>query len=335
MAEVQLAETVGYNLLPDWDDRIVNFPRSAKPEIRTLFDSLSRVKSLEVLPHFISGGVRATTSVEASAPIVFSDPDGDGFNELGTVTVPAGSLTDVSEIRAFFSGHSAEPAWEIRPIKVSLSGGNFIIQIQSWLLGDPDLAEVWAVSVIDGDDPASFVSTVDIYRVYNDPSIQAQLLWGPESGECSDPPCEGTYQDGCLHTRDARLGLVSFSPGTWDAESETFSRVSLLNSVPPDRVRCRYYSGYELPGSPLSKITMDPYWETTIVALSCTLLDRPVCSCSNVESYIDRWVEDLSRVQDDHSYVVNPSDLACPFGTYRGSIYAWRRCFQEGRRISR
>lgn len=334
-AEKMIRDTVGYNLLPDWSDQVVEFPRSGRPEESSLYDSRSRMKGLLVKPHFISGGVRRADSLEASAPIVFSDLDGDGFSEVGIVTVPSGDLVDPYEVRAFFSGTSADPTWEIRPIQTRLESGNFILTIPSYLLLDPTWAEEFDPEVRDGDDPSTFVTTLDVYRVWNNPASQVDLIWEPSLGDCSSTPCEGVYQTGCLHTRDSRLGIVSFAPSTWDEASETFLSSLLVRATPPDRLRVRYYSGFEAPGSVRSRIAMDPYWEYTLVALSCTLLDRPVCDCTNVESYFDRWTDDLARVSDDKSFLVSPGDLLCPFGTYRGSIYAWRRCHEEGRRIVR
>src|SRR3990167_2973410 len=89
----------------------------------------------------IAAGRRATTLVDADAAVVYSDPDGDGFDELATITATT-SLTDACEIKLYVAGKSADPTWEIRPLKTkSISGTTLTITLDSWLLIDPTLWE--------------------------------------------------------------------------------------------------------------------------------------------------------------------------------------------------
>jgi hypothetical protein len=80
---------------------------------------------------------------------------------------------------------------------------------------------------------------------------------------------------------------------------------------------------------------MDPQFEMAVVRLSITLLDRNVCSCNNVERFVEHWQEDLSRLGRDVSHQVSPKDLSNPFGPTRGAIAAWKAINLNGRRIRR
>ena len=82
-------------------------------------------------------------------------------------------------------------------------------------------------------------------------------------------------------------------------------------------------------------IDMDPRFEQAVAHLSVTLLDRPACSCNNVERFVDYWNEDLARNSRDVSHQITFRDLGNPFGTARGAIDAWKTINMNGRRIRR
>lgn len=59
----------------------------------------------------VAQGQRATSVIEDGAATVFSDPDGDGWDERVTITV-ATSVTDKRQVKVYFAGHGGDPAWE-------------------------------------------------------------------------------------------------------------------------------------------------------------------------------------------------------------------------------
>lgn len=84
LAERRMSKYLGYNLLPDWTDEIVKTPRPASPELfgnainpRWARKSVNASKS-----HIISGGIKASTLIEAGAAIVRTDGDADTYKEL-------------------------------------------------------------------------------------------------------------------------------------------------------------------------------------------------------------------------------------------------------------
>ena len=74
---------------------------------------------------------------------------------------------------------------------MAFGGGNVTISMDRHLIADPDLWEALDPNEIDGDVNGNFAATLSIYRVYNDPSQQAQLQWErvPNDCDCGDTDC--------------------------------------------------------------------------------------------------------------------------------------------------
>lgn len=349
-AEQMIANEVGYNLLPDWviDER----HETERTGIRELFSggintrwmSKSVVTSSGKYRHgyYISGGQRAKTLISAVAAIVRTDADGDGYTETCTVTVA--STVTPEEVRVYYPSQSGADEWEIRPIRVVASGGNLVITFKIYQVPLASLLNRLNATSIDGDVLGNFETTVDIYRVYNDPQSQVSFLWEPDPLRqcgCSLPGCTacafGT-QTGCIHARDTRLGIVAYTPATWDAASSSFSQSDFSICRDPDQIRLWYYSGDrdEKVAQTIGKAAtrdMSPFWEKAIANLAAALLQREVCACNNVEIFVDRMREDLARGGREVSYQNSPDILGNPFGTTRGAVYAWKRTQTEGRKI--
>ena len=120
----------------------------------------------------------------------------------------------------------------------------------------------------------------------------------------------------CLQTRSPRLGILTYQPGDWDSVSETYDPASLSVERQPERVRLWYRAGYTSSRVTREYCEMDPAFERAITLLSVCYLDRPICSCSNVEAFYQRWTEDLAlRGADGASYQLTDAVLSCPWGT--------------------
>jgi len=338
-AESQIANFVGYNLLPTWE--IDERHNTEVPGDPTLLSSglniQGRWKTIRTDKyHVISGGQRTKSVIEAGAAVVCSDNDGDGYNELCTVTV-ATTVTDDNEIRAYYPGESGTDAWEIRPLEsVVISGGNAVITFKIWQIAQPDLLESLDATGINGDTAANFLSTVDIYRVYNNPETQVQFLWEPfpncscDNGTCET--CQHGTQYGCLIARDYRLGRFAYVPGTFADGAFTQSDFSYWRD--PDQLRLWYQSGWQDKSQDRPWQQLDPFWEKAIAYFAVALLDREICECEPLIVFWQNWQRDMSK-NDAVSFTKSFRDLDNEFGSWQGAIYAWRRANQEGRRIPR
>lgn len=339
-AEREIAAEAGFNLMPDWvvEERL-QYPQPFVPGVYNLsgLNPRGMLNSVELRRgHVISGGVKQKVVIQYAVAVVRSDLDGDGFNETCTVTA-ATTATVADEIRIYYPGHNGEDGWEIRPIKVVISGGNATITFKVWQIPIETAFEDLNVLVLDADLVASYQTTVDVFRVYNNPATQLQFMW-ENTGDCeccgTCVACQFGTQAGCFHLRDARLGLAVPAPATWDEREEEFTIAEWSACRAPDQIRFWYYSGYFNPSLTMPYVTMDPYWEYAVAYYAASKLDRPVCGCSNVNQFIDRWRRDLLiNKADDANFNVTPEMLSNKLGTTMGALYAYKRVHQNGMRI--
>lgn len=327
-AERGIAEAIGFKLLPSWEIYDLKlYKRPAIPELIALspHDIRGLYRGVRTKwKHVQYGGVKALTLIQANAPIVFTDHDLDTYFETATITVPT-TVTNSEEIKIFYPGKAGESGYEIRPIIVTISGGIATITCKREQLVLEDLLESFTAEAIDGFVDANFLTTVDVYRVYNDPSTQAQIIWNSLGGCGVCAACTKTYQDACINVDDGEIGLVRVEPATWNATTLQFDPANLNACRAPDSVRMWYKAGWKYNNS---DIIMDPLWERAICRFAAAQLHRPLCGCESVTNYTEYWQEDMA------SRVASPSGMLSfryrdtlfenPFGTKRGHIYAWR-----------
>lgn len=337
-AESQISAEVGYNLMADWTsgERLA-YPQPMFAEAVGYggYNARGLLKSIEAPRGFlISGGVRAKALVAAGVAVLRSDYDSDGFKETVTVTANV-TFTNTNWIHVYYPGKSADDCYEVRPIKVNISGGVATIEFKIWQIVAANQKDRLDADVLDAADPASYETTVDIYQVYNDPSEQVQFLWENGGGCGSCAACQFGTQTGCMHFRDARLGFLAPSPGTWNSGDNQFDGAEWSACREPDQVRLWYYSGFVDPKNPRPYVELSPYWKYAVAYYAASLLDRPVCGCSNVNQFIEKWRVDLLYADENNGYTVTPEFAANRLGTTTGALYAYRRIHQNGVRINK
>lgn len=342
-AETKIENYLGYRLAPTWEiDEWRETVRAFHPSLVNLSASDIRGYRQAVRAnwgYFISGGIQAKTLI-SNRPIGYTDTDGDLYFETATVTVVT-TVTDVNEIAIYYPNKSADDAWEIRPTVVSISGGTATIVFRRELVVVEALQEDLIVpsgesnyAAADGFDNTDFLTTVDVYRKYNDPQTQVSFLWEPlATGFCET--CNGTgceacaysAQTGCLILRgEPRHSLVAYWPASWDSAENEFTSEPFAVGRQPDIARLYYYSGWRNKRQTyLSR--MDTEWERIVAYMAAAMLDRPPCDCAKGDWI--KWRDDLlltSGDEDGHGYYRDPVGiLDNPFGTRRGEVYAWRK----------
>lgn len=339
-AEDRISSYVGFKLLPTFEaDERHPWPRSVDPSrmamgTRTPTGQQAAVKMN--WGHVIAAGVRRADLVEANAPIVWSDPDGDGYRQTATITTVT-TVTDRNEIALYAPGTLGDPEWEIRPIKVVISGGSAVITLRRELLVIPALQEEFTSRAVDGSDDANFLPNVDVYRVWHDPSQQVHLLWeGGSTCGCGNSGCTTCYiqgQFGCAVVRNYRLGLVAASAGAWNSDTSTFESAQLALGRAPDSARFWYRAGYRDATVPRSMHEMYPKWARAVAHLAAGSLEHPLCECQNTAHQLSYWRDDLSFVKgtqsSSESYRTSARTLDNPFGSTRGALVAWRAMRME------
>jgi hypothetical protein len=293
----------------------------------------------------ISPGRRVVASVDTGATVTYSDPDGDGWKELATITTST-TLTNTCEIKVYFAGKSGVREWEIRPTKTkTISGGTLTITADSWLFIDPDLWEAYPTAAdfaaIDIEGTTNLVTTVDIYREYTDTTqASAAFYWEnsldssivSECPSCSGsgcPTCTLTMQEGCFVIRDAESGSVAPAPGSYDEDTGLWTSEGFSIDRDPDQVKFWYYAG-NLSQSYLSGSNcemLDDYLAQAVAYLAVARLEYSLCSCSNVKNVSADLRRDLTENTRDNSYTRTPNmDIFTnPFGTRKGEVLAWQR----------
>ena len=290
----------------------------------------------------IAPGRRAVTLVEAGAAVVRSDPDGDSWDELATITVST-DLTDPREIKVYTAGHDGEPEWEIRPRKsVVIAGGVATIKLDAWLLIDPDLWERFPTNAgyaaLDVTDDGNFVTTVDVYREYNDASQSGATFYTTPGGtgycgSCGGVGCticEVQSAGGCFQIYDNRAGTISPFPATYSDGAWHLDRFACRA---PSRVALNYLGGY-VDKRYLTQKSLDPLSQEmaeAIVWCSVARLPKDFCSCNNIRERVRYLQQDATRMREGAAnaelYVrFDKMDVySCPFGTRVGEVMAWQR----------
>lgn len=351
-AEEDIADVLGYWPAPKWIAREIHmYPDHHRPDIfGGSFNVRGDQKSIKLRwGKFISPGRRYTGLIGTSRPVVWTDPDGDGFDELGTVTAPT-TLTSASrqQVKAYFTGQGTEQEWEIRnPKSVTITGGNVIVAFDFWQLIDPALQDQFPTgtpTALNIDDPAIYVTTVDLWREYTDYSQHsAEFFWEPRvhgfcanCGGTSCAACTTEVQCGCLHVRDVNLGIAVPQPATWNVTDAEFTHDEFVRCEPPDQIKVWYYAG-ELSDRYLRLVDLDPlsnWWAETIAWLATARLERNFCNCGALTALAQELRMDTSRADaNGPTWLISEQAQDNPFGTRNGEVRAWRRVMKLAKRI--
>ena len=339
-AEMEMEAECGFYLMPTWTEgERLEYPRPGIPgvfgldgrNVRGLFKSVEANKGF-----IISGGIREKTLLERASAIARTDADGDGYAETATVTT-AVTFTDTNEVRIYYTGESGDDAYEIRPAKVSISGGFATITFKSWQVPILDLLEKLDADVLNAATNTNYETTVDVYRVRNDPSTQLQFMWENSAdlnccGSCT--ACEFGTQAGCFHLRDQRMGVVVPAPGTWNAANSNFDSAEFSVCRDPDQVRLWYYSGWQDGTVKRPYVEMSNYWKFAVAVFAVSKFERAVCGCSNVNQFVEKWRRDAAfESMNEGGFKVTAELMANKLGTSLGAIYAYKQIHRNGVRI--
>lgn len=339
-AEMEMEAEAGFYLMPTWiTEERVDYPRPGVPGVFGLdgMNTRGMFKSVEAgHAHIISGGIREKTLLERASAVVRTDADGDGYAETATV-VSAVTFTDINEVRIYYTGQGGDDAYEIRPATVSISGGFATIVFKSWQVPILSALERLDASPLNADTITNYETTVDVYRVRNDPSTQLQFMWENMEGlSCcgSCVACQFATQAGCFHLRDSRLGIVVPAPGAWNANDQAFDGMEFSVCRDPDQVKLWYYSGFKDTTVKRPYVEMSNYWKFAVAVFAASKFERSVCGCSNVNQFVEKWRRDAAFESiNEGGFKVTAELMANKLGTTMGALYAYRQIHRNGIRI--
>lgn len=268
----------------------------------------------------IEFGTRATTLLQAAAPIVYSDVGSYGVDNTATITVAAGALTDPDEIAIFFqvsdqqanakTGAGLE-RYQITPIQVELTGGNFVITLPKALLVQPTIwgtpyivtdPNLQDVNAADNTTNADFVTAVDVYRVYNDTTTQIEVL---------------DWNNTVLGTFNAVM--VQDIAGLFTFENTCTAFIASCCCNRPTRLRINYRAG-----EPLVNGYMNSELETAIIRLANNLVAVELCPlCAQTKNAFD---QDRAPAVKDRYPIMTRNATENEWGMLtNGTIYAYSR----------
>lgn len=323
-AEEMVAEELNYWPAPKYiTDEVHPYPRPFKRELYGYAGTpRGQWKAVQLNWGKVQGGgIMARTLVNIAGAVVMSDNDGDGINDRFTVTV-ATTVTDPTEIAIYFvsadrNGVALDETWRIRPVNVTISGGNAVITGHPSLLVKPDLTLRVDPSSLDVTVAANFVTTVEVHRVYLDTTSttaspsQGIVMW--ENPDCAVPPCSVEWLPVCQGARNADQGLVSVD-----------YRQGGLYCAPqdrePDRVNLHYLAGAPLVNGQMARAMAD-----IVAHLATGILPVGPCGCERSDRIISWWRNLPSHGNESARPLTMREIDDCPFGQSRGALWAWKR----------
>lgn len=355
-AETQLESYLGFAVAPRWVEKTFPFPRYPNNGVYRYgyADATWRWDAIDIGEAYVQDvGIEALDLIDDAIPVVYTSRSGGTPDDTFTITFPT-TVTDPAKIGVYLSSadwlDGTEAADnEVRPVKVTISGGVATVKGRSWLLVRPELYEGVQPDILDATDPANYVTTLAAYHHYTDTNgttnttAQAMLIWEtrpwPVWATCcptnsSTDPAAEAYAMARVALRDARLGLLGIGRAYYDSTKNLWASTDWwaqgYGCRPPDRVTIRYRAGY-----PLKNQTIDPEMAKIVAHLSTANLARRICACDAANRSITHDQFDLSRTAGsaDEQYIATDAIAACPFGSRRGAWLAWKAV--ERKRIVR
>lgn len=335
-AEDDIESILGYHLLPAWDanERIM-LQRYYKPE-QPWFGALNirgyRHGFNAKWGQFITAGQRAKTAMAEATAITWSTADAAlDWKYWATVTVPVVTAPDLDEVHVYYPGKDANDYYEIRPITVTLNDDEDEITIrfrrELTVLEDLETSYSTNPKPIRGEVDANFLATVDVYRVYNDPSVNATLLWDgrpgcntctSDTGECAS--CGSNHQSACISATNPKYSALTWTPATYADGVYTDAEPCIGRT--PDALRLYYKSGLAAHAGAHERGEIDPRLARAVTLLSVARLTRTLCGC--MTAFFQENQRDMRQVPKGESAVLGNADKNNPFGTRRGAVEAWR-----------
>jgi len=350
-AEQEIADFVGFWPAPRWiQEEEHEFPQTFRRAYRAINGgSASGRKAIKLTyGHLLYGGVRATSEITTATKDVDIDTTGDGYNDTAVWTITGIDFTanqihayikpyavlDAENCRSDPESYGADDAWQVRDIRIQYNSTTEIatVYVSRYQMFKPQRLRIINVAALDVSDDTNFVDDLVFYRVYNDPSTQVQFLWTSDAA-CWSTECAWSTQDGCLSVYDSRLGTVAPSPGTYSADTDTYTSANWTELKDPDKMLISYRAGFVDPYTRDIE-QLSTFWSRTIAKLASSRIPRRFCNCENIQYLVERWQRDTAESTTERSYMT-ALDLANPFGTKVGELEVYRALKRYGMRVKK
>jgi hypothetical protein len=314
-AEHEISKFLGYWPSPKWtEEELVDMPMHYDPYIGNVSIDLRgdysgiRIKKRK----FIAGGRRAVSFL-GNVCIDYVDEDGDGWSETAQIVINTGTTSfNKHEYKVYLANNGGNEIYEIRPAKVKYANGSVLtMKFDSWKFIDPELKHAHTTNDtnsvnIDISNMSNLVTTVDVYREYNDTTqVSAQLIYDDE-----------TTEDGSLVLKNAKADFVSIVPA---------SGCTSFCCGKPQFVKLWYYSGNKCPESEnVWGDYMDGILARCIAMIATARLERPLAGNINVTAFSQKMQIDMTTGEGRQYRYADPILYQNPFGTKYGEFVAYK-----------
>ncbi|RLG27617.1 hypothetical protein DRO03_11790, partial [Methanosarcinales archaeon] len=202
------------------------------------------------------------------------------------------AVTNVDQIIVFYPDTDER----IDAQEIVVESGDLTIFIPRWRLVKRELQNT---AVVYADD-ANYVETVDVKHIYNDPSVNADIVYADGCG------CETDAQTACMTLELGDIGKWRVKPATYDADTGLWSASSFSCGGVAYNFKLNYLSG---------ATKMTPTMKSAVIRLAHSLMPAPPCGCGDIRSL---WKRDRNVPM-----VTDRERLNCPFGMSDGAWFAW------------
>ncbi len=244
----------------------------------------------------ISGGIRGDDALPGN-PQTLSNAD----PAVITINDPAVlDIDNIDEVKVFYP----DTDFEIIPDAIDITGEILTINIPRCRAVDLLLIDTPVIG-LDYTIDANFETLVDVRRIYNDTSTQAELV-DPHNchAACHSANCSEYTHTACIYVRKPKLGVVDVMPATYADEAWTAASCARRYSL----ARLNYYAGL----TPITKQLQD-----AVIRLAHSKMYQQPCACDPIKSL---WSRDTNVPE-----VLSPEQLVCPFGSSDGAWWAWKQ----------
>lgn len=285
-AQELIENMVGFSLCPTWVVGDYNQVEQRYVDVQCYQNPV-----LTRWRHYITHGVRAEAVVSSGAAINYA-------TEPATAGPLAATIGDVSEIKVYYPGTRRE----IQPIKKVYAGGLLTLYFpRCRLVANPNTIDTG----IDYNVIGNFLTSVDIVRVYNDPSIAATLVADHLCGSgCSTQGCSEYTTTACILPIDHRLGIVKVSPATYSSGAWSMSSSGQGGYM---TLRLNYLQGLSETSALL---------KSAIIRLAHARMATEPCGCNITQRL---WERDRKAPE-----ILSRERLNCPFGVSEGAWNAYK-----------
>lgn len=286
---------------------------------------------------FIAGGQRKSYAIAENVEVDYSDPDGDMFSELATISFDLDDEnTSLYEVKCYFAGYDGSPQYEIRPpLTKSKSGIHVKITFETWKLINPVLYERYPTNdtnrVFDLLEPGNIVTQVDIYRKYNSTtSSHAKFYYTTNDNDLND-----YSQDGYIKLADPNLNTIQIIPASYDGDHEEWVCTGIYGTL--RNIKINYLSGYRYRPQYGSNFwdELHPDLAQAIAYIATSRLSRPLAGKADTVALSNMLQQDLAETKGGGFRYTGKDVIENPFGTRAGEVYAWRRLMHFQHRFLR